>query len=157
MASRVIDKDRGYKAFVRAMQNASKADPHVTVGVHGKDEARGGDEPTNVEVATFNEFGTTTAPARPFLRTAVDENRRKYATMFQRTLGLWVDGKTTLHDALAIVGTQAKADVQLKITKIRDPPNAPSTIERKGSSNPLIDTGQMRQAVDFVVHAKKGV
>jgi hypothetical protein len=30
-------------------------------------------------------------------------------------------------------------------------PNAPSTIRRKGSSRPLIDTGSMRQAITFVV------
>lgn len=159
MASRVIDIDRGYDAFIRQMKQAGRAkDPHVTVGVHGKDESRGSGEPTNVEVATFNEFGTTTAPARSFLRSTVDEERRKYADMFQVSLARWVDGKSTLHDALALVGTQAKADVQRKITKLKDPPNAPSTIAQKGSSNPLIDTGQMRQAVDFVVNnVPKGV
>ena len=33
-------------------------------------------------------------------------------------------------------------------------PNAPSTIRRKGSSKPLIDTGRMRQSVDYVIKPK---
>ena len=33
-------------------------------------------------------------------------------------------------------------------------PNAPSTIRRKGSSKPLIDTGRMRQAVNYVIKPK---
>ena len=33
-------------------------------------------------------------------------------------------------------------------------PNAPLTIELKGSSHPLIDTGQMRQSITYVVEEK---
>lgn len=36
------------------------------------------------------------------------------------------------------------------------PPNAPSTIARKGSDRPLIDTGSLRRAITFVVRAKIG-
>lgn len=155
--SRVIDRDMGYKAFADKMKRASRGDPHVTVGVHGKDGARGAGEPTNVEVATFNEFGTTTVPERSFLRSTMDEQRPKYARMLDRVIGRWVDGKLSLADGFGLVGLQAKADVQRKIVKLRDPPNADSTIARKGSSNPLIDTGQMLNAIDFAVHLPPGL
>jgi hypothetical protein len=40
------------------------------------------------------------------------------------------------------------------------PPNAPSTVEEKGSDRPLIDTGQLRRAITYVVReegaAKRG-
>lgn len=34
------------------------------------------------------------------------------------------------------------------------PPNAPYTIKKKGSSQPLIDTGEMRKAITYVVRDK---
>ena len=36
------------------------------------------------------------------------------------------------------------------------PPNAPSTIKaKKGKSNPLIDTGELRKSITYVVSNKK--
>ena len=50
-----------------------------------------------------------------------------------------------------LVGASAAAAVQHSIVRLREPPNSPYTIARKGSSNPLIDTGTMRTAVSWVV------
>ena len=49
------------------------------------------------------------------------------------------------------LGEKVVADVQRKIVALKDPPNAPSTIAKKGSANPLIDTGRLRQSIDFEV------
>jgi len=36
------------------------------------------------------------------------------------------------------------------MTALDQPPNAPSTVARKrGSTNPLIDTGQLRRSIDW--------
>ena len=35
-------------------------------------------------------------------------------------------------------------------------PNAPSTIRKKGSDKPLIDTGRLRQSVNYVIKPKGG-
>ena len=37
------------------------------------------------------------------------------------------------------------------ITEIKNPPNAAGTISAKGSANPLMDTGLMRQSVTWAV------
>jgi hypothetical protein len=52
---------------------------------------------------------------------------------------------------LSKLGIMAQGDIQGEITSLSTPPNAPSTIRRKGSSNPLIDSGEMRGAVTYKV------
>jgi len=55
---------------------------------------------------------------------------------------------------LDAAGSVSAGIVKQQITDLRSPPNAQSTIERKGSSNPLIDTGLMRQTVTYKVTDK---
>ena len=45
----------------------------------------------------------------------------------------------------------ARGDIVESITQLDTPPNTPKTIARKGSSNPLIDTGFLRANVTFKV------
>ena len=52
-------------------------------------------------------------------------------------------------------GMVRQAAVQAKFGSI-PPPNAPSTIAKKGSSATLIDSGALRQAITYVVR-KKGI
>ena len=42
-----------------------------------------------------------------------------------------------------------------EITNLKEPPNAESTILKKGSSNPLIDTGDMRKSVKWKLRPPK--
>ena len=102
------------------------------------------------QVAAWNEFGTIHMPARPFMKQTVTENQDKVKEL------LWVAGQDVLNGvdttvALNKVGVVAKALMQEQIDSGSFAPNAPSTIRMKGSSHPLIDTGQMRQSVNYVV------
>ncbi|QGH75045.1 hypothetical protein RostovM3_00035 [Vibrio phage Rostov M3] len=47
------------------------------------------------------------------------------------------------------MGVVAVAGVQNYIDELRSPANAPSTVERKGADNPLVDTGEMKQSVTY--------
>lgn len=60
-------------------------------------------------------------------------------------------GQTALRTVLSKLGIQAQGDVQAEITSLSSPPNSPVTVALKGSSNPLIDTGEMRAAVSWKV------
>ena len=104
-------------------------------------------------VAAFNELGTVTSPARPFLRQSVDENTDKIKSMCAIQLTKLRDGATA-EDILKALGVFQKGLVQEKIVDGSFAPNAPSTIRRKGSDKPLIDTGKMRQSVNFVIKSK---
>jgi len=61
-----------------------------------------------------------------------------------------IDGQINAEKALERLGVFVTGLVRDKIRTISTPPNKPQTIRRKGSSNPLIDTGQARQSIQFV-------
>lgn len=100
--------------------------------------------------ALANEFGTRTIPERSFLRSTVDRNRERYGQLLEAASQSLPDGGD-IEPALRRIGAIVVGDVQRTITELRQPPNAVSTIMRKGSANPLIDTGAMRAAIDFVI------
>lgn len=111
----------------------------------------GGSEDGVLARAVYNHYGTPTIPARPFISLSVRKNRAKYRSLLRNSAAGILKGDTTPTSALTILGLAAVADIQQTIVDLRDPPNAESTIRGKGSSNPLIDTGQMRQSVTFKV------
>lgn len=101
-------------------------------------------------VAAWNEFGTRNGiPARPFFSQAVEESKRDVKKIFRQH----INAKTiTPDDRVAkLAGEAVKGHIQEKIVDLREPPNAPRTIARKGSSNPLVDTGTMLNAVTYKI------
>lgn len=104
-------------------------------------------------VAMWNELGTSRAPARPFLRKSVDENTDKIKAMCKKQLQRLAQGASA-EDILEKIGTFQKGLIQKKIVDGDFEENAPSTIRKKHSSRPLIDTGHMRRSVNFVVRKK---
>ena len=102
------------------------------------------------QIAMFNELGTSTAPSRPFLRMSVDENEDKINTACGRELESLKSGGTA-ETILRRVGALGVRLVQEKIGSGSFEPNAESTIRKKGSDKPLIDTGRMRQSVKYVI------
>lgn len=115
-----------------------------------------GNGATIAEIAAYNEFGTrwpdgsVHIPERPFLRTTIAEQARTvYPAMMKELLGEIVTGKIKATRAVGLLGEKAVADVKNKITAITDPENADATVDSKGSSNPLIDTGLLRKSVTW--------
>ena len=100
-------------------------------------------------VATWNEFGTQDIPERPFFRQAVEE----VAATLQNEIAeaLRQDNMNLDIESVNRIGERAVREVQESITQLADPPNAPATVRRKGSTNPLIDTGFMRGSVTYEV------
>lgn len=148
MSKFVEDKDLGFKAL---MDDAKKLanEPFVKVGVLGK---------SGSELATYagaNEFGTRDGriPERSFIRSTMDQNRFALFQQANRYLNQIASGSMDLKTALGLLGEFIRGQIVSKITTLQDPPNAPSTIARKGSANPLIDEGRMRQAIAWEVEA----
>lgn len=108
------------------------------------------------DVAMWNELGTSSTPSRPFLAMSVDDNADKINAFLKAQLKLLAQGRTTAEGILKAIGVFQKGLIQEKIKSGDFEPNAPSTIERKGSDKPLIDTGTMRQSVNFAVTKKGG-
>ena len=104
-------------------------------------------------IAMWNELGTSRSPARPFMRKSVDENKDKIKAMCARQLKRLAQGASA-EDILEKIALFQKGLIQRKIVDGTFEPNAASTIRKKGSSRPLIDTGRMRQSVNFIIRRK---
>lgn len=116
------------------------------------------DDGTDIcDVAMWNELGTSNAPSRPFMRDSVDDNIDKINAFLKVQLKKLVTGGTDAESVLKAIGVFQKGLVQKQIIDGDFEPNAPSTIKRKGSDKPLVDTGRMRQSVNFVVKEKGGM
>jgi hypothetical protein len=86
-------------------------------------------------------------PERSFLRSGYDENidtiSKKIEEMVPDVIAADVDPKVFM-DA---IGVEFAGLIQKKMRDLKNPPNSQMTIERKGSSNPLIDTGRLVSSI----------
>lgn len=90
-------------------------------------------------------------PPRPFLLNAVRKNRAKYLENMRKGAKGIIRGTHSTRAILSRLGIEAADDIRQEITDLKSPPNSPTTIKMKGSSNPLIDTGEMRSKVTWKV------
>ncbi len=155
MKSSVTDRDFGFKDLLKALDDMD-GEISVLVGVPGT-AGEYKDGANQVLVASVNEFGSDDGriPERSFLRSTVDEKSQEYSALLGKLVGRVVDGKITPNQALDRLGLTVERDVKRKIVEIKDPPNAASTIRMKKSSNPLIDTGQLRQSITYEIRREK--
>ena len=77
-------------------------------------------------------------PERSFLRTGHDENAERIIKQTERALGQVVAGNMSIDDMLDLYGEQMATAIKKYMRELNSPPNHPYTIEKKGSSNPLI-------------------
>ena len=90
-------------------------------------------------------------PARPFLTNAMRDNRLKYRSAMRASAAKILTGQVTIRATFNKLGEMAQGDVYASINSLSSPPNSPVTVALKGRSKPLIDTGEMRQAVTWKV------
>lgn len=98
-------------------------------------------------VATIHEFGTDRIPARPFMRPAVADHGQEWLDQLAAGARASLNGGQTPEQVMELVALGAAGNVAEAIQAVTSPPLAPVTVARKGSSKPLIDTGQMFQSV----------
>ena len=82
-------------------------------------------------------------PPRPWLIPGVASATREIIAQLRDG----IKSRQAVDDLLEGVGLVAAGKVKEYITELKDPPNARSTIRKKGSDNPLIDTGAFRASV----------
>ncbi len=148
--------DELLKQLKKLGQDLSDA-PSIKVGVPQEGSYPDG---TPIHVVGFvNEFGSegNNIPERSFLRSTVHENADEYANMLINGAKAYVDGKVPSMDVVAnLVGIKVESDVKEKIFDLKDPANAESTIKKKKSDNPLIDTGLLRSSIIYEVGDEEG-
>ena len=123
----------------------------IEVGFFATARYANGTPVTNV--AAWNEFGTVrggvTIPERPFFRQA----NKKMPKIVMPILRAHVNPATltVTRRTAELMGIKMGDTLADSIRSLRHPPNAPTTIKLKGSSNPLIDTGLMLRSVTHKV------
>ena len=144
----VRDVDLGFKAIVKEL---TKLDGKEVVAGVLRTAGKSADKKTDlVDIAIWNEYGTRRIPSRPFLRIAADKN--DWTKLAQQVGGRVIDGNMAAEQGLDLIGNKMVGDIQQVIgNRSLLAPNAPATVLRKGSDAPLIDTGQLRQAISFEV------
>ncbi len=102
-------------------------------------------------VARDNDQGTKRIPERPFMIPAGNKAANKTINITVHSIAGGMDEQ----QALSKAGELFVGFIQKEITNLKEPPNAESTILKKGSSNPLIDTGDMRKSVKWKLKPPK--
>jgi hypothetical protein len=103
------------------------------------------------DVATFNEFGTSRIPSRPFMRQTFDNNKNSIKTASDGLKSDVFKGEISVQGALKKLGVWYKGKIQKTIVDGEFIENAASTIKAKGSDRPLIDTGRLRQSINYQI------
>lgn len=131
----------------------------VEVGIFGeKGDAQHEDSDLTVgEIATIHEFGLGNVPERSWLRAWFDENNTKLREGLLKMMKKAIQesirsGKpisdTTRKQVMDKLGLFAVGGIQSRIAAGEiQPPLDPKTVARKGSSIPLMDTGQLRSSI----------
>ena len=133
---------------MRTLGNPSRG--AVDVGVLGAAAGAPHGRTTTAQVAAWAEFGIG-QPRRSWLLDWIDANLREVQKLQQSEMQKVVRGEQTESQARARVGAWIVGQIQARIAAGIAPPNAESTIAKKGSSTPLIDTGQLRSSIAFRV------
>ncbi|MET4863019.1 hypothetical protein [Morganella morganii] len=143
----------GLKALEARIREMGKK--KVVVGVPAATNGIRDDGLSNVTIAAAHEFGVPGhIPERSFLRTTVGENKDKITGLLVRELKADISQGDFSGRAFAIVGEKLSGEVKRKIQSGINPELDPKTVARKGSSKPLIDTGNLLQSITYEVRDK---
>ena len=90
-------------------------------------------------------------PERSFIRSGYDANRDEFGKKAEWVVEAALKHGIDIETALDSLGIELQGIIRQFMTDLKDPKNHPFTVEQKKSSNPLIDTGQLRTAIDYEV------
>jgi phage gpG-like protein len=144
-----VSNSQKVKAQVKKAIEKMQPKGWVTVGFH-EDSGSHGDL-TNATLAAILHFGNDRIPARPFLDVGVESEEKEYIELVIEAF----ENETPSDVLLEQIGAAAQSAVQNYMDELRSPPNAEITIKRKGSSNPLIDTSDLKNSVKYKVMKTK--
>lgn len=148
MSASIRDTDKG---LAHRLEGLRKSSGTVAVGVLSSMVGKGHGGTTLYDVAAANEFGTSSIPERSFLRGTIDAHRGKIVAFCRKQAIEVVRQDISVDVALGRIGLFVQGLIQQRIAAGIPPENAESTIAAKGSSKPLIDSGQLRASIAYEV------
>lgn len=130
----------------------------LLVGVpQEKGEREGNEEITNAELMFIHSKGSPVMniPKRPTIEPTIEENKAKINEKIKKVIKDILEGKSDGKDDLEKLGLWLVNKVRAKFGSDELIPLKPATIKSKGSDRPLIDTGQLRNSVTYVIRKKQ--
>lgn len=94
---------------------------------------------------------TITIPERSFVRSTFDENQNEIVDQVEMWLESLLAGGTTIDEFYNYLGNYCVGLIKEKIINLQAPPNHPYTKQQKGSSNPLIDSGNLSDSIAYEI------
>lgn len=141
MGIRIVRRKNG-QARIDKIQKGLKGPKRVKVGFPAGETSS-----AILDRAVWNHFGTSRGiPERPFMLEFAQNSKSALKGVHRKLAKAVLSGRITMRQAVEQLGLWGAARVTKAIIDLNSPPNHPSTIAQKGSSNPLVDTGEMAQA-----------
>lgn len=140
----------------------------VEIGILGEDKDRKSDDPkkrtTILEYAVYNEFGTKKMPARPFMRTAIEENKEFIRKTVDKCLEKILQGRMTGENALKIIGETVRGHIIETIkeanrwAKPLDSKTLKAKLKRGSNNNKtLLEDRFLIRAIRYKIIDKRGI
>lgn len=153
LTTKINDKgfDKAVEAFKRLGQMSIKVGIQADAdGVKYEKGKKGKKGASVLDVAIFNEYGTDKIPSRPFIRQCYALNSETALQLLEKAAIAVGKGADPII-ALSRVGSWYQD--RMKHTLLNYPwvVNAPSTIKRKKSSKPLVNTKQLLDSIRYEV------
>lgn len=156
MTAKIVQKNKGW--LQKLLKNYDNKDV-LAVG-YPASETGGIKYPDGTPVtlvAAVNQYGSQSMgiPARPFMTEGSQAALAGDAgSIAAELVPLLNEGKITPAEILKQMGPFAEADFKGVFTGHEWAPNSDFTVEKKGSSQPLIDTGMLRNTLTHVVRRR---
>lgn len=138
----------------------------VYVGIPQEETTRDEDGITNAELLFIHTNGSpkNNIPARPVIEPAIKNDKERLTSMMKKASRLVFEGnKQEVIRQLKLVGMRGQNISRAWFVNPENgwPPNSPGVYRRKlakGSTDPkpLIDTGELRKSITYVVVTKEG-
>jgi hypothetical protein len=139
---------KGIKSLFKRLEKGT-----VDVGILSSEGKHEDSALSVAQIGFWHEFGTVKIPERSFIRSTIDGQSKDIKKVASNQYKKVLDGKITTAEGLGILGAFSAGLIQEKFTNNDWTPNSERTQEMKGSSAPLIDTGQLRQSISFKVNS----
>ncbi|MGL4443646.1 MAG: hypothetical protein ACRCU1_08475, partial [Alsobacter sp.] len=150
--SQVHFQKKGLQEIALFLRKMGEFEVHVGIVGARANELEEGSTKTLAELGAIHEYGSDVEPGdvgyvpeRSFIRSTLANRRADIAKLMASECRAVLAGKRTPAAALEVVGAAVASWIKLAVTSGEGigPPLAESTIERKGSSRPLVDHGQL--------------
>jgi len=144
--------DRPWRDLRKHLKKLGQEGAHVKVGILASTNAPVSGEADLVTIGAAHELGTESLPTRSFIKAGLEDSQDAHVKMVAQLSRAVLSGQATVDEALGRLGLWAATAIRRFITDGKVTPELkPSTVERKGSSKVLVDTGQLVGSISWEV------